>query len=148
MLILAGGLATTGTWFGALVDNRNRVSLSRVQMLAWTVVLLGGYVVVGAFNVALLGSAVRDLTLNAGSWESGGRRRRFGLRRLLPEHGSGALGGARPDRGGEPLPQPGDPEPKAREAAGRTDQRVEARPLVPAPRSTRGRGSTSRAGPT
>lgn len=68
VLILAGGLATTGTWFGALVDNRNRVSLSRLQMLAWTVVLLGAYVVIGTFNVALLGSAVRDLTLNAGSW--------------------------------------------------------------------------------
>jgi hypothetical protein len=67
VLILAGGLATRGTWFGALVDKRNRVSLSRVQMLCWTIVLLGGYVVIATFNIALLGSDIRDLSLSAGA---------------------------------------------------------------------------------
>lgn len=65
VLIVASGMATRGTWLGALVDNRNRISLSRVQMLLWTIVLLGGYIVLATFNIALLGGAMRDLTLSA-----------------------------------------------------------------------------------
>lgn len=65
VLVAAGGLAVKGRWYGALVDGRNRVSLSRLQMLCWTVVLLGGYLVVGIFNIALLGSPLRELAQQA-----------------------------------------------------------------------------------
>lgn len=34
-------------------------------MLCWTVVLLGAYVVLGTFNIAMLGSAMHDLALSA-----------------------------------------------------------------------------------
>ena len=104
MLILARGLATTGTWFGALVDNRNRVSLSRVQMLAWTVVLLGGYVVVGAFNVALLGERRARLTLNAGSWGAASRTTLQDFAGFFPNMDPPFGGGAGPDRGGSARP--------------------------------------------
>ncbi len=60
-LIVAAGLAMQGLFFGALIDERNRLSLSRAQQLAWTIVLLGGYSVLAVFNVALLAAHLRDL---------------------------------------------------------------------------------------
>ncbi len=38
---LVVGRGVTGVWKGALVDERLRMSLSRLQMLAWTVVIVG-----------------------------------------------------------------------------------------------------------
>ncbi len=59
-LVMAAGLAFQGLFFGALIDERNRLSLSRTQMVAWTIVLLGGYSVLAMFNVALLASHGRE----------------------------------------------------------------------------------------
>jgi hypothetical protein len=59
-LVLAAGLALQGLFFGALIDERNRLSLSRAQQLAWTIVLLGGYSVLAVFNVALLAGYARN----------------------------------------------------------------------------------------
>lgn len=60
-LILGAGVATRRYLLGALIDERDRMSLSRLQQLAWTVVLFGGFTVLGLFNIALLASFVRDL---------------------------------------------------------------------------------------
>lgn len=46
------GLAITGYWFGVLIDDRNRISLSRMQMVLWTIVLLSGFTVGALSNVA------------------------------------------------------------------------------------------------
>ena len=51
-LVMAAGLAFQGLFFGALIDERNRLSLSRTQMVAWTIVLLGGYSVLAMFNAS------------------------------------------------------------------------------------------------
>ena len=55
LLVVAAGLASTkGLWFGALIDLRNRFSLSRTQQLSWTILLLGGLAVTSTFNAILI----------------------------------------------------------------------------------------------
>lgn len=43
-LFLSVGGSITGHWMGAFIDKRNRMSLSRMQMAAWTVMVLGAYI--------------------------------------------------------------------------------------------------------
>ena len=44
LLMLAGiGLATNGYWLGVVIDNRNRVSLSKLQAVVWTVLVMAAY---------------------------------------------------------------------------------------------------------
>jgi hypothetical protein len=50
LLVLAVGLALKGLWFGVLIDDRNRLSLSRTQQVAWSILLLGGLGALGWFN--------------------------------------------------------------------------------------------------
>jgi len=45
------GHGVTGLWLGVLIDNRNKVSLSRLQMLVWTVVILSGYLTAVLVNL-------------------------------------------------------------------------------------------------
>lgn len=50
---LFAGHAVTGVWRGAFIDERNKVSLSRFQMLAWTILIisaLGTIVIARAAN--------------------------------------------------------------------------------------------------
>lgn len=61
MLILSAGIALKATPAGAIIDERNRVSLSRLQQLCWTVVLFGGFTILGIFNISLLADFARDL---------------------------------------------------------------------------------------
>ena len=41
--IVIAGLGITGVWRGAFIDERNMISLSRFQMLVWTVLVLSAY---------------------------------------------------------------------------------------------------------
>ena len=56
VLLLAAGLALVG-WakcnraLGAFIDDRNRVSLSKLQMGAWTVVVLAAFATTAVFNM-------------------------------------------------------------------------------------------------
>ncbi len=43
LVLAAAGKRANGLWWGALVDNRNRVSLSRVQVITWTVVVVSAW---------------------------------------------------------------------------------------------------------
>lgn len=45
------GHSITGLWRGALIDDRNKISLSRFQMLLWTIVILSAYLVGGLGNI-------------------------------------------------------------------------------------------------
>lgn len=47
------GDGITGIWRGALVDNRHRVSLGRLQMVLWTVLVLSSYLAAALANVGL-----------------------------------------------------------------------------------------------
>lgn len=45
------GHIITGVWRGVLIDSRNKISLSRLQMLMWTVLLLSGFLVAVLINI-------------------------------------------------------------------------------------------------
>ncbi len=51
LFTLVVGHGVTGVWKGAFVDDRNRMSLSRLQMLLWTVVIVSAF---GAIAIARL----------------------------------------------------------------------------------------------
>lgn len=45
------GHIITGVWRGVLIDSRNKISLSRLQMLMWTVLVLSGLLVAVLINI-------------------------------------------------------------------------------------------------
>ena len=47
------GAGITGMWRGVLVDNRHRMSLSRLQMALWTLLVLSTYLAAALANVGL-----------------------------------------------------------------------------------------------
>lgn len=51
------GHGVTGYWRGILVDPRNRLSLSRLQFLAWTIVVLSAVLAAAMHNLGLPGTA-------------------------------------------------------------------------------------------
>ncbi len=60
VLMMAAGLATKGFWFGVLIDDRNRMSLSRAQQVAWTILLLAGLTMMGWFNAAAISAVAQS----------------------------------------------------------------------------------------
>src|SRR5512139_2560539 len=50
--IAIAGDGITGRAAGWLIDNRNMMSLSRLQMMLWTIVILSGYLAAALSNVA------------------------------------------------------------------------------------------------
>lgn len=50
---LLAGRGITGYWRGILIDQRNKMSLSRLQLLVWTLVILSAIVTIVLTNVAL-----------------------------------------------------------------------------------------------
>jgi hypothetical protein len=57
MIVLLGlcfvviGKGTTGLWEGFLIDTRNKMSLSRLQLVLWTLVVLSAFLTVALFNI-------------------------------------------------------------------------------------------------
>lgn len=45
------GRGTTGLWAGLLIDPRNKMSLSRLQLSLWTVLVLSTFLTVAMFNI-------------------------------------------------------------------------------------------------
>ena len=50
--ILVAGKQVTGLWRGALIDERNKISLARLQLVLWTTVVLSAYLCSALSNVA------------------------------------------------------------------------------------------------
>jgi len=48
---LIAGHGVTGRWLGVLIDTRNKVSLSRLQMTLWTVLILSGFLTAVLANI-------------------------------------------------------------------------------------------------
>jgi hypothetical protein len=46
------GQGITGLWRGLLIDERNKISLSRLQIVLWTVVVLSGFLTAALSNLA------------------------------------------------------------------------------------------------
>jgi hypothetical protein len=47
------GHGVVGLWLGVLIDERNKLSLSRLQMVLWTIVVLSGFLAAALWNVSL-----------------------------------------------------------------------------------------------
>lgn len=47
----ACGQTVTGRWVGALIDERNVMSLSRFQLVIWTLLVLSAYLVAALYNI-------------------------------------------------------------------------------------------------
>lgn len=45
------GRGTTGLWAGLLIDPRNKMSLSRLQLCLWTILVLSAFLTVAMFNI-------------------------------------------------------------------------------------------------
>jgi hypothetical protein len=60
-LVLLAGFATVaghgilGLWLGLLIDERNKMSLSRLQMILWTIVVLSGFLTAALWNIRSAG---------------------------------------------------------------------------------------------
>lgn len=54
LMVLAGiGRATNGYWLGVLIDNRNRVSLSKLQAVVWTVLVFAAFATAASMRMHL-----------------------------------------------------------------------------------------------
>jgi len=67
--IAANGV--TGNWRGALIDSRNRISLSRFQMLLWTIVILSAYLDATLANMKVVPNLTEATNLFSVSVPSG-----------------------------------------------------------------------------
>lgn len=62
------GHGITGVWRGILIDNRNRMSLSRLQILAWTLVILSALVTSVLANVRLGSDTPMEVAIPQQLW--------------------------------------------------------------------------------
>jgi hypothetical protein len=53
LFILVAGNAVLGVWRGMLIDDRNVISLSRLQMVLWTTVVLSAFLTAALWNISL-----------------------------------------------------------------------------------------------
>jgi hypothetical protein len=51
LFAIIAGQGITGDWFGVLIDERNKMSLSRLQMVLWTIVVLSGILTAALSNI-------------------------------------------------------------------------------------------------
>lgn len=86
MLLMVGALALVGyaladDWRGVLVDKRNVMSLSRLQLVVWTVLVVCAILSAGILNTVTGAANPLALSIPAEIWIAVGIR---GLRSLLP----------------------------------------------------------------
>ena len=65
---LVVGQGITGRWLGVLIDSTHKMSLSRLQMLLWTILILSGLLTAVAANVAAGVSEPLAITIPAPLW--------------------------------------------------------------------------------
>ena len=56
VFLMGTGRTVTQKWLGLLLNQQHRVSLSRFQIVAWTIVLLSAFAVYSSFNIGVMGS--------------------------------------------------------------------------------------------
>lgn len=61
------GHVINGVWRGVLIDSSNKISLSRLQMLMWTVLLLSGFLVAVLINIRWTSDPL-NIALNEQLW--------------------------------------------------------------------------------
>lgn len=69
LMIVDLGISVRGRPDGIIIDNRNRISLSKFQMTAWTVIVLSAFIVTVAFNLLARGyQTALDFTVDKQLW--------------------------------------------------------------------------------
>jgi len=74
ILILIGvftvtlGKGITGSWRGILIDNRNKISLSRLQMISWTAIVLSSILTTSLSNVLFGWDSPLDFNIPPELW--------------------------------------------------------------------------------
>ena len=90
LLVLAGN-ALKMRWDGIFIDERNKISLSRVQLVLWTLLLVSALLTVGLSNVSL--GAATPLEIEISRQRLGAARdRQFQLRRRAGDPAAEAAG--------------------------------------------------------
>lgn len=51
LIVIVVGEAITGRWSGVLIDNRNKMSLSRFQLLLWTLIIVPGILAIAVARI-------------------------------------------------------------------------------------------------
>lgn len=51
VFVIIAGHSVTGLWKGFLIDGRNKISLSRFQMVAWTIMVLSAFLTIALVNI-------------------------------------------------------------------------------------------------
>jgi hypothetical protein len=64
LLGIALGLGTRGNIFGVWISPQNRISLARMQVSLWTIVILGAYATVALFNSGMLAELIQAAQQN------------------------------------------------------------------------------------
>lgn len=64
LFAVIAGHGVTGRWLGLLIDERNKMSLSRLQMILWTVILLSGFLTAALSNIAIGAKDPLSLTIS------------------------------------------------------------------------------------
>lgn len=57
LFLVIAGRAITGVWHGAFIDDINKISLSRLQLILWTIVVISGFMAAAFSNVLVSGVA-------------------------------------------------------------------------------------------
>lgn len=68
LFTLIAGQGIKGMWRGAFIDERNRISLSRFQMLAWTIVILSGLATLIIARVAADPATAMQVKVDSHLW--------------------------------------------------------------------------------
>lgn len=66
--LLLAGHGVTGMWRGVVIDERNVISLSRFQMVAWTVIVLSAYFAGALCNLAIGNDDPLQISIPAQLW--------------------------------------------------------------------------------
>jgi hypothetical protein len=68
MFTIACGQCVTGRWLGALIDERNVISLSRLQIILWTLLILSGFLTAALYNIFTGQSAPLRIAIQQELW--------------------------------------------------------------------------------
>lgn len=68
LFAIIAGQGITGIWFGVLIDERNKMSLSRLQMVLWTIVVLSGILTTALANIGSGQSDPLSIAIPAELW--------------------------------------------------------------------------------
>ncbi|HHL32491.1 MAG TPA: hypothetical protein ENJ41_07875 [Oceanospirillales bacterium] len=66
--VVLTGYGITGMWRGILIDYRNKLSLARLQVLAWTLLILSAYLAAVLLNISLGGDDILNITVPSELW--------------------------------------------------------------------------------